>query len=266
MIVIFRLVLSVLVCITLAACATSPTGRSQLVLFPAGQMSQMGVAAFSDLKKQGSLTKEVTTSRYVNCVAGAVTAELATSFQKDWEVVVFDDKSANAFALPGGKIGVHTGLLEVATDQNQLASVIGHEIGHVLSQHGNERMSIQFASETSQQLLGAMIENGQQKADLMAALGLGGRYLVQLPYSRTHESEADLLGLELMAKAGFNPEASVQVWRNMSDTSKGEPLEFMSTHPSNKTRIDNLSANMSGAVEIYKKAQQQGKNPRCSKK
>ena len=108
-----------------------------------------------------------------------------------------------------------------------------------------------------------MIENGQQKAGLMAALGLGGKYLVQLPYSRAHESEADLLGLELMAKAGFDPEASVQVWRNMSKTSTGEPVEFMSTHPSNDTRIENLSANMTRAATIYKAAQQQGKNPRC---
>ena len=264
--VILRLVLSVILFATFTGCATSPTGRSQLVLFPAGQMSQMGVAAFADLKEKGAVTKEIATSRYVSCVAGAVTAALPPSFQKNWEVVVFDDKSANAFALPGGKIGVHTGLLEVASDQNQLASVIGHEIGHVLSQHGNERMSIQFASETSQQLLGAMIENGQQKADLMAALGLGGKYLVQLPYSRTHESEADVLGLELMAKAGFNPEASVQVWRNMSKTSKGEPMEFMSTHPSNDTRIEGLSANMPRATAIYKTAQQQGRNPRCVKK
>jgi len=226
-------------------------------------MSQMGVAAFADMKEKGKVAKAMGTSQYVSCVAAAVTAELPSSYQKEWEVVVFSDKSANAFALPGGKIGVHTGLLDVAVNQNQLASVIGHEVGHVLSQHGNERMSIQFASDTGQQLLGALIENGQQKADLMAALGLGGKYLVQLPYSRTHESEADLLGLDLMAKAGFNPEASVEVWQNMSKGSKGEPLEMMSTHPSNKTRINNLSNNMPRATEVYNAAQQQGKRPRC---
>lgn len=248
---------------SLIACTTSPMGRSQLVLFSSGQMSQMGVAAFTDMKDKGAVTKEVATNQYVSCVANAVTSILPGNNSKRWEVVVFSDDSPNAFALPGGKIGVHTGLLKIADGQDQLASVIGHEIGHVLSQHGNERMSIQFASSTSQQLLGAMIEDGQQKAGLMAALGLGGKYLLQLPYSRTHESEADLIGLELMAKAGFDPQASVQMWRNMSKASTGEPLEFISTHPSNKNRIENLTVNMPAVMSIYKRAQQQGKNPDC---
>jgi len=257
-----RGLLLILVC-ALAACSTSPTGRSQLVLFPRGQMSQMGVAAFADMKGNGKVTTEVTTNRYVSCVAAAVTAALPAGGPKQWEVVVFSDDSANAFALPGGKIGVHTGLLKIADNQNQLASVIGHEIGHVLSQHGNERMSLEFASNTGQQLLGAMVAQGEQHAALMAALGLGGKYLVQLPYSRTHESEADLIGLELMATAGFNPQASVQMWQNMKASSKGEPLEFLSTHPSNKSRIDNLSAHMPAAAARYRQAQQRGVKPDC---
>lgn len=249
--------------IFLSACATSPMGRSQLLLFPSGQMSQMGVAAFTDLKSKGKVTKELATNRYVKCVANAIAAVLPGADGTGWEVVVFADDSPNAFALPGRKIGVHTGLLKIADDQNQLASVIGHEIGHVLSQHGNERMSIQFASTTGQQLVGAMVGEGQQKSELMAALGLGGKYLVKLPYSRTHESEADLIGLGLMAKAGFNPNASVQMWHNMSKVSKGEPAEFISTHPSNKKRIENLTANMPEAIATYKLAQQGGKTPSC---
>jgi len=255
-----RGMLLILVC-ALGACSTSPTGRSQLVLFPSDQMSQMGVAAFADMKGQGKVATEITTNRYVSCVAAAVTAALPGG--KQWEVVVFSDDSPNAFALPGGKIGVHTGLLKIADSQHQLASVIGHEIGHVLSQHGNERMSLEFASSTGQQLLGAMVAQGEQKATLMAAMGVGGKYLLQLPYSRTHESEADLIGLELMATAGFNPQASVQMWQNMKAVSKGEPLEFLSTHPSNKSRIDNLTANMPAATTRYRQAQQQGVKPAC---
>lgn len=245
------------------ACATSPTGRSQLLIFPEGQMNQMGVAAFSDMKKKSKVVGSKVTDSYVNCVANAIIDVLPNNSQQTWEVVVFDDDSVNAFALPGGKIGVHTGLLTVATNQDQLAAVIGHEVGHVLAQHGNERMSISFASQTGQQLMGAMLENNQQKSLIMGAMGLGMQFGVQLPYSRSHESEADIMGLDFMARAGFDPRESVQLWKNMSKQSKEAPAELLSTHPSNVTRINDLQSNMSSAMQKYTLAKQQGKAPRC---
>jgi predicted Zn-dependent protease len=255
--------LFVIVISVLSACTTSPTGRSQLLLMPESQMHQMGVAAFDDLKKKTKVVRTSTTNSYVSCVARAITRSIKSSKQPEWEVVVFDDKSANAFALPGGKIGVHTGLLAVATDQNQLAAVIGHEVGHVLAQHGNERMSIEFASQTSQQLLGAMMEEGAQKGMLMGALGLGAQVGVQLPFSRSHESEADLMGLQLMADAGFDPQASVQLWKNMSANQKGAPPEFLSTHPSHATRISHLKANIPRAMPSYIRVKNADRLPRC---
>lgn len=162
-------------------------------------------------------------------------------------------------------MGVNTGLLKVAVDQNQLATVIGHEVAHVLAQHGNERMSLEFASQTGTQLLGAVLESTQQKPMLMAALGLGVQYGVKLPYSRTHEAEADVLGLELMSKAGFNPQASIQLWRNMAAQKQDSPPEFMSTHPAHSTRIDGLSGRMSSALALYQQARQQGRRPDCVK-
>lgn len=245
------------------ACATSPTGRSQLLLLPEGELSQMGVAAFDDKKKSSKVVTEASTNQYVICVADAITEVLTGAQRRSWEVVVFDDDSANAFALPGGKIGVHTGLLKVAVNQDQLAAVIGHEVGHVLAQHGNERMSIQFASQTGQQLLGQVMQGSQQGALVMAAMGLGTQYGITLPFSRTHEAEADLIGLDLMARAGFDPRASVTLWRNMAKAGGETPPEFLSTHPSHQTRINGLDANMEPAYTTYKTAQQQGRRPQC---
>ena len=250
-----------LLTLVIAACATSPTGRSQLLLVSASEMDKMGAAAFAEMKKNTEIEKTVATNQYVDCVANAVTAVLPEDQQRNWEVVVFKDDSANAFALPGNKIGVHTGILNVANDQNQLAAIIGHEVGHVLAQHGNERMSIEYASQTSQQLLGAVLDGSKE---VMAVLGAGSQYGFQLPYSRAHETEADLMGLKLMATAGFDPRASVTLWHNMAANSDGAPPEIMSTHPSNQSRIKGLEANMAVAFDLYTSARQQGKRPRCT--
>jgi predicted Zn-dependent protease len=247
------------------ACSTSPTGRSQLLLMPANQMDQMGVAAFNDMKKKSKLSQNKKTIRYVECVADAVTAILPARQQSSWEVIVFADDSANAFALPGGKIGVNTGLLSIAVDQHQLAAVIGHEVAHVLAEHGNERMSLEFATQTGAQLLGAVLADTQEKPMLMAAMGLGIHYGMKLPYSRTHEAEADVMGLDLMAQAGFNPQSSLQLWRNMNAKQDQAPPEFMSTHPAHSTRIDGLSAHMSSALSLYQNATQQGRRPSCQR-
>lgn len=252
--------------VILSSCATSPTGRSQMLLMPEGQMNQMGIAAFDEMKTTAKVNGVTTTNEYVVCVANAITTALPSKDQRQWEVVVFVDESANAFALPGGKIGVHTGMLDIAVDQNQLAAVIGHEVGHVLAQHGNERMSMELATQTGAQLAGAVLADTNEKPLLMAAMGLGIHYGLKLPYSRTHEAEADMMGLELMARAGFNPEASVQLWRNMSARqTESSPPEFLSTHPAHATRIEGLSANMGGALKLYQQAQQQGKRPNCQK-
>lgn len=253
-----------LLCLLLTACASSPMGRSQLLLLPADQMSQMGLAAFTDLKAKSNISANASTNRYVECVARAVTAVVSQQ-APPWEVVVFEDDSANAFALPGGKIGVNTGLLKVAVDQNQLATVIGHEIAHVLAQHGNERMSLELATQTGAQVVGAVLADSHKKPALMAAMGLGIHYGMKLPYSRTHEAEADMMGLELMARAGFNPQASIQLWRNMAAQQKDSPPEFMSTHPAHSSRINGLSARMGAALQLYQSARQQGRQPNCQR-
>ncbi len=249
----------------LSACASSPTGRTQLYIFPDTQMDQMGVAAFDSLKKGSKVSTDKRQQRYVQCIADAIIAELPEKLkQQGWETQVFADDTPNAFALPGGKIGVHTGMFKVASDANQLASVIGHEVGHVWAKHGNERMSQQYLTQTGLDLVGTLAgELTEEKAIAMQLLGVGAQVGVILPFSRTHESEADEIGLDLMAKAGFNPEASVTVWQNMSKLSQGGQPEFLSTHPSNQTRIKELTKKMSKAKVTYQAARTAGKKPKC---
>jgi predicted Zn-dependent protease len=254
----------------IAACSTTLTGRKQLTLFDDDKMDALGVAAFADLKKEGKVSKDSTQNQYVRCVANPILKVIpksgAAPKSGKWEIVVFEDATPNAFALPGGKIGVHTGMLSVATTPGQLAAVIGHEIGHVLLRHGNERMS---QSTVAQSVLEAgAITLDQMKPQyrdvVVGGLGVGAQYGVLLPFSRKHESEADVIGQKFMAEAGFNPAEAVTLWQKMAKLSKGqEPPQWMSTHPANETRIEKLKANLPEARDLYQKARKAGKDPQC---
>jgi predicted Zn-dependent protease len=254
--------MSVLV-ILVAACATSPTGRRQLLLFPESQMTEMGATAFLQMQEQVPISKDPAVNRYVECVADAITEQLPE--KRDWEVRVFSDQSANAFALPGGKIGVHSGLFKVAKNQDQLAAVIGHEVGHVIAEHSNERVSTAFATNAGLQVIQALAgSSGMQQQQLaMGLLGLGAQFGILLPFSRTQESEADIIGLQLMAKAGFDPRESIALWENMQRAADGEPPEFLSTHPSYGTRVSGLQGGMNQAMKLYQQARAAGRTPHC---
>jgi predicted Zn-dependent protease len=253
-----------------AGCATSPLGRSQFMFVGDAEMDKMGVEAFEQLKSQGKVSSEPQANAYVTCVANAVTGALdpeeIPGGAGPWEVRVFQDDTANAFALPGRKIGVHTGLLKVAKNQDQLATVIGHEVGHVLARHGAERVSDQFATQIAAQgagvLLGAVTSPTTQGL-AMAALGVGAQGVV-LKFSRTQESEADDLGLKKMAMAGFDPRQSVPLWQNMEAASEGSrPPEFLSTHPNPETRIADLQRRIPEYLPLAEQAHKQGRNPHC---
>jgi predicted Zn-dependent protease len=262
----FRRVLGVCLAGALLACATSPLGRRQLRLFPDEQMSQMGIAAYDKMKQETPRSQDARSNSYVRCVANAITAEVTGRYASSrWEVTVFQESTPNAFALPGGKIGVHTGLLTVARNQDQLASVLGHEVGHVLAEHGNERVSTAFAAQTGVELVGTISGSSTPtQQQLLGLLGLGAQVGVLLPFSRAQESEADALGLDLMARAGFDPQQSIQLWRNMSDAGGGQPPEFLSTHPSHGSRIQDLEARMPRARALSEQARAQGRRPACS--
>jgi predicted Zn-dependent protease len=252
--------------VLLLACATSPTGRSQLRLFPDAEMAKMGAAAYDEMKQEMKISGDAAASAYVRCVADAVAAEVEGKFAGTiWEVTLFEEPSPNAFALPGGKIGVHTGLLTVASNQSQLATVLGHEVAHVLAEHGNERISTAYATQTGLSVVESISgAPSPTKSQLLGLLGVGAQVGVLLPFGRAQEREADQLGLDLMARAGFDPTQSVALWRNMAKAGGGEPPEFMSTHPSHGTRIQDLEARMPGAVLLETGARERGRRPRCS--
>lgn len=248
----------------LSGCQTSPTGRSQLMLVSDQDMNKMGAASFAALKQERPPFNDPVTSQYVTCLSAAL-LRAAGEQPNAWEVQVFKDQQPNAFALPGRKIGVNTGMIVLAQSAAQLAAVIGHEIGHVQARHGAERLSLNMASQGVQQIAAVAVE-GSEYANLgIAALGLGAQYGVLLPYSRTHESEADRIGLQLMARAGFDPLQALALWQGKSRTGGASPPEFFSTHPANSTRIRELEAVMAGASELYQQARQQGVTPNCRK-
>ena len=244
----------------LTACATSPTGRHQFIALPDAQINQMGLQAFNTLKKQKPISHNKQYNQVSHCIAHAITQITGGK----WEVVVFQDDSANAFALPSNKIGIHTGMLKLVDDQGQLAAVIGHEIGHVLAKHSNERASQEMAVSQGMgviQTIGAQSGLGQTAFGL---LGAGAQYGLLMPYSRLQESEADMIGVDLMAKAGFDPQQSIKLWQKMAQSSQGhQPVEFMSTHPSHTTRIQDLQRHLPQAMQLFQQAQAMGKKPHC---
>ncbi len=246
----------------LAACVTSPTGRSQFMFLSDQQVNQMGLQAFNDLKQRKPINNNRTYNQLANCIARAITQETGGQ----WEVVVFNDKTPNAFALPGNKIGIHTGMITLVDNPDQLAAVIGHEVGHVLAKHSNERASQQMAVSQGMSLIQAV--SAPQTAlgqTAIGLLGVGAQYGILMPYSRIHESEADRMGLNLMAKAGFDPRQSIGLWQKMEQASQGrQPIEFMSTHPSHATRIQDLEQHMPEAMGLFQQAQAMGKQPHCS--
>ncbi|WP_076542828.1 M48 family metallopeptidase [Shewanella sp. UCD-KL21] len=246
--------------LVISGCAThkSPTGRSQMLLFDEAQMSQMGAQSFDAMKKAEKISTNKQQTAYVNCVANRITAVLPDQ-SLNWEVVLFDSDQINAFALPGGHIGVYTGLLKVASDQDQLATVIGHEVAHVLANHGNEQVSRSQMTNAGMQMADiALGAGGVANKDLyMAGLGLGAQVGILLPFGRDQESESDELGLELMAKAGFNPAKSVTLWQNMAKAGGEQGPELFSTHPSHSTRIADLKALQAKVTPVYQAAKKQ---------
>lgn len=255
-----KIILTLITASLLAACVTSPTGRSQFIAMPEAQIDQMGLKTFSALKNQKPISRNPQFNHLTHCIANAITQQTGGR----WEVVVFQDKSFNAFALPGNKIGVYSGLIQfVGGNQNQLAAVIGHEVGHVLAKHSNERASQQLVV---QQGMGILQQTALgQSPTTLGLLGLGAQYGVLMPFSRTQESEADRIGQDLMSKAGFDPRQSITLWQKMAQASQGQqPAEFMSTHPSDATRIQALQQHMPQALALFKQAQAAGRQPRCN--
>lgn len=252
----------------LAGCETNPyTGRHQLLMTTVADEMNLGAQAYSQVKSDPKvhLSQDPREIEPVKRVAGRIIeaakrskyADMAKQFQ--WDVTVIkDDKTMNAFALPGGKIAVYTGIFPVAKTEAGLAAVLGHEVIHALARHGAERMSQGKLTNAALEVAGAAIGSGGTNPLLgqvtMAALGAGAQVGVLLPFSRAHESEADYIGVLLAADAGYDPQESIHLWERMEQLSGGGgSAEFFSTHPGHETRIQRLKKWMSEAMAIYQK-------------
>lgn len=235
--------LGLVVAISIGACVTTPyTNRSQLILLSEAEETQLGVAAYKEVLSKARLA----TGRPHDVVrrVGERIARVSDKPDYQWQFSVIDDaQMVNAFALPGGKVAVYTGLFPVAKDEAGLAAVMGHEVAHALARHGAERMSQGMVIQLGAVGLSAAIGGADPTLGnaVMAAYGLGAQVGVALPFNRSQESEADRIGMILMAKAGYDPEAALHLWQRMEQNeSGGRPPEYLSTHPSAQTRQEQI--------------------------
>src|SRR5512133_1514492 len=248
------------------ACSTVPlTGRKQLNIVPESQMISMSFTSYSEFLKTNKVSSDQSASTMVTNVgkdiASAVTKYFADNNLSDrlqgyqWEFHLVEDKTPNAWCMPGGKVVVYSGILPYTQDKNGLAVVLSHEIAHAVARHGNERMSQQIVTQFGNVALNELIKDkpDQTKGIFNTAYGLGSQFGVMLPFSREHELEADKLGLIFMAMAGYDPQTSIAFWERMSSMGGTKPPEFMSTHPSDATRIAKIKAALPEAMQYYKK-------------
>jgi predicted Zn-dependent protease len=259
-----KVVLFLLIVSALYACSSVPiTGRKQLNLVSDGEVLSLSLQEYKNYiqtakkstdKNATALVVKVGTNiaKAVELYYKSINAE---EFLKDysWEFNLIDDPQINAFCMPGGKIVVYTGILPVTQDESGLAVVLGHEVAHAVAKHANERMSQQIAAQYGAQAVGALTDKTSETTRVIAqqVYGLGAQYGVLLPFNRTQESEADHLGLIFMAIAGYNPQTAIPFWQRMGQNGQSVP-EFLSTHPSDITRITNIQKELPEAMEVYK--------------
>lgn len=263
-------ILSAAIIAGLAACATttSSTGRRQYVGgVSEQQLNQLGAQAFVEAKTKGPLSNDAKQNAYVRCVVNALVRQLPPQAQgTSWETALFANNEPNAFALPGGKVGVNTGIFSVAKNQDQLAAVLAHEIGHVVEHHHDERITRQMGAQTGLGIVGALLGSRYGQGATNATSQLGGAAVqgfVLLPNSRTQESEADVVGQRLMASAGFDPQQAVNLWQNMIAAGGSRPPEWLSTHPNPESRIQELRSRAGTLAPTYQQARASGRVPKC---
>ena len=240
-----------------SGCTTVPhTGRTALHLVTTAQLASSAAVQFDQLKQQTPISNDPYYNNMVQRVGERIAYAAAPDMPNaDWEFVVFDDPSQiNAFAMPGGKVAVYTGLFQVVRAEADLAVVIGHEVAHIVAGHSAERVSQQILASGGQLLTeyGTRELESAERQTLLAAFGVSTNYGLILPYSRLHETEADKIGLIYAAKAGYDPRVAIPFWDRMETFSSGASPEFLSTHPSGANRKQRLELLMPQMIEIYR--------------
>lgn len=250
-----------------SGCSTAPlTGRQQLLLVPSKQMEAMAASTYVDMLKEETLIEtgpEVDRIRRVGVkiARAAETGDFAWprrgSFE--WEFrVIQDAETINAWALPGGKVAVYTGILTLTQSDEELATVLGHEIAHAILRHGNERFSQELVAAGGTKAVETAVKDQSEKTQdmILESFGVGTKKGMTLPYSRAHELEADLIGLKLMAAAGYDPNAAVDFWNRMAQLNRGNSVPpLLKTHPSHEQRIEKIQENLPEAIAIFEGTQ-----------
>jgi predicted Zn-dependent protease len=260
------LLLVPLALVILVACATVPvTGRKQLSIIPSSELQAMSYQQYDEVLQQSQLSQDREAVAMIKTVGrniqGAVERYMAEQgFAGElqgyaWEFNLIESDQVNAWCMPGGKVAFYTGILPICEDENGVAVVMGHEIAHAIADHGGERMSQGLITQFGGMALDAALESQPERTRMLAgtAFALGSQYGMLLPYSRLHESEADRMGLIFMAMAGYDPREAPEFWQRMSRVGGQKPPEFMSTHPSDETRIRELNEAMPEAMRYYQR-------------
>lgn len=224
--------------VLVAGCATNEvTGREQFIIVDESQLQQASLQAWAQMRQQTRTWTNAAAQRRLEAVGGRI-VNAAGRGNQSWEFVLFDSDQKNAFVLPGGQVGFYRGLYEICERDDWMATVLGHEVGHVTGRHAAERYSREAATQTALQVAGAQLNS--QLA--MAALGLGAQVGLSLPFSREQEAEADIIGIQYMQRAGYDPKQAVPFWSAMNAGGGSRPPEFLSTHPDPDNRIARLRA------------------------
>ena len=242
----------------LVACSTVPyTDRTRVILMSEEEELQLGAQAYDEVLKKGPISHDAAANDLVGRVGSRIAA-VADCPNYQWQFTVIDSpKTVNAFCLPGGKVAVYTGILPVCGDETGLAVVMGHEIAHAIARHGAERVSQQMVLNAGAAVLAAVIagKSHDNQETVAALLGAGFGVAFALPFSRKHESEADHIGLMIMAKAGYDPREAPRFWERMEKIGGGkQPPEFLSTHPSHERRKEDLEDLVPDAMVFYQQA------------
>ncbi|MBT3514767.1 MAG: M48 family metallopeptidase [Nitrospina sp.] len=234
----YRKFLTFFFLVTIAACVTTPiSNKSAFIMIPIQQEISLGKQAYNQILQEEEDSSDRETTNLVKQI-GLRISKVSAMPNLNWEFHLIESEQQNAFALPGGKVAVYTGLLPVAMNEAGLATVMSHEIAHVIARHGAQRMSRQLLLTAGLMATSISLKNTRQKKMIMAALGVGIVYGLSLPFSRSNEAEADQIGLTYMARAGYDPNEAVRFWKRFADVKGGKKApEFLSTHPADQTRI-----------------------------
>ena len=238
--------------LVISACTTTPvSNRSALILIPKSQEISLGIQSYNEILKREKESEDTQLNQIIRRVGQRI-ASVSDMPKLEWEIKLIESDQKNAFALPGGKIAIYTGILSVAKNEAGLATVMSHEIAHVIARHGAQRMTQQMLLQGAMIGAGLSMKNSTQKNIVLSALGVGVLYGFTLPFSRLHESEADQIGLIYMAKAGYDPNEAINFWERFGQVKGGKVgPEWASTHPADATRIQGLRSYLSRAKYDY---------------